>query len=231
MRPVIFLFLLSATHVSAATAHDKPNVVVFFMDDMGYGDCRAYNPESKVALPNIESLAAQGLRFTDAHSPSAVCAPSRYSVMTGNYPWRGRLENGTWMFHQRSQILDGQTTLGQLMRGAGYETAFLGKVHLGGTVFSATTKKPVSWKYDYRDIDFSRKWKDGPSDLGFDFSYSLPQGIQGPPYIAFRDGLLDGNPDDLIEWEPGSYGTSVIPTKGFGFKQWDSSTAGPTSYS
>ena len=227
MRPVIFLFLLSATHVSAATAHDKPNVVVFFMDDMGYGDCRAYNPESKVALPNIESLAAQGMRFTDAHSPSAVCAPSRYSVMTGNYPWRGRLENGTWMFHQRSQILDGQTTLGQLMRGAGYETAFLGKVHLGGTVFSATTKKPVSWKYDYRDIDFSRKWKDGPSDLGFDFSYSLPQGIQGPPYIAFRDGLLDGNPDDLIEWEPGSYGNSVIPTKGFGFKQWDSSAAGP----
>ena len=62
--------------------------------------------------------------------------------MTGNYPWRGRLENGTWMFHQRSQILDGQTTLGQLMRGAGYETAFLGKVHLGGTVFSATTRNP-----------------------------------------------------------------------------------------
>ena len=112
--------------------------------------------------------------------------------MTGNYPWRGRLENGTWMFHQRSQILDGQTTLGQLMQNAGYRTAFLGKVHLGGTVFSATTNKPVSWKYDYRDIDFSRKWKDGPSDLGFDFSYSLPQGIQGPPYIAFRNGMLDG---------------------------------------
>ncbi len=227
MRLVVLFFIFSATATFAAITPENPNVIIFFMDDMGFGDCRAYNPESKVLLPNIESLAAQGMRFTDAHSPSAVCAPSRYSVMTGNYPWRGRLENGTWMFHQRSQILDGQTTLGQLMQSAGYETAFLGKVHLGGTVFSTTTKKPVSWNYDYRDIDFSRKWKDGPSDLGFDFTYSLPQGIQGPPYIAFRNGLLDGNPEDLIEWEPGSYGNSVIPTKGFGFKQWDSSTAGP----
>ena len=95
MRPVMFLLLLSATQACAATAHEKPNVIIFFMDDMGYGDCRAYNPQSKVALLNIESLCENGIRFTDAHSPSAVCAPSRYSVMTGNYPWRGRLENGT----------------------------------------------------------------------------------------------------------------------------------------
>ena len=227
MRLITLFFFFSATTVLCAHAQEKPNVIIFFMDDMGYGDSRAYNPESKVSLPNIENLSAHGMRFTDAHSPSAVCAPSRYSVMTGNYPWRGRLENGTWMFHQRSQILDGQTTLGQLMQTAGYRTAFLGKVHLGGTVFSTTTNKPVSWKYDYRDIDFSRKWKDGPSDLGFDFSYSLPQGIQGPPYIAFRNGLLDGNPDDLIEWKPGTYGDSVIPANGFGLKQWDSSVAGP----
>ena len=227
MRFIALFFIFSTTTALFADTSEKPNVIIFFMDDMGYGDCRAYNPESKVSLPNIENLSAHGMRFTDAHSPSAVCAPSRYSVMTGNYPWRGRLENGTWMFHQRSQILDGQTTLGQLMQTAGYSTAFLGKVHLGGTVFSTTTKKPVSWKYDYRDIDFSRKWKDGPSDLGFDFTYSLPQGIQGPPYIAFRNGFLDGNPDDLIEWKPGAYGDSVIPTKGFGLKQWDSSVAGP----
>ena len=228
MRFVALLLLFSTTpKVFAATVPEKPNVIIFFMDDMGYGDCRAYNPESKVALPNIERLCANGIRFTDAHSPSAVCAPSRYSVMTGNYPWRGRLENGTWMFHQRSQILDGQTTLGQLMKRAGYHTAFLGKVHLGGTVYSKTTRKPVTWKFDFHDIDFSRKWKDGPSDLGFDFTYSLPQGIQGPPYIAFRNGMLDGAPEDLIEWTPGVYGSSEIPTKGFGFKHWNSSEAGP----
>ena len=175
----------------------------------------------------LRASATNGIRFTDAHSPSAVCAPSRYSVMTGNYPWRGRLENGTWMFHQRSQILDGQTTLGQLMKRSGYHTAFLGKVHLGGTVYSKTTRKPVTWKFDFHDIDFSRKWKDGPSDLGFDFTYSLPQGIQGPPYIAFRNGMLDGDPEDLIEWKPGVYGSSEIPTKGFGFRDWNSSEAGP----
>jgi arylsulfatase A-like enzyme len=90
MRFVALLLLFSTTpKVFAATASEKPNVIIFFMDDMGYGDCRAYNSESKVALPNIERLCANGIRFTDAHSPSAVCAPSRYSVMTGNYPWRG----------------------------------------------------------------------------------------------------------------------------------------------
>ena len=119
MRFIALFFCFSATTAFCAHAQEKPNVIIFFMDDMGYGDCRAYNPESKVSLPNIENLSAHGMRFTDAHSPSAVCAPSRYSVMTGNYPWRGRLENGTWMFHQRSQILDGQATLGQLMQTAG----------------------------------------------------------------------------------------------------------------
>ena len=100
----------------AVSANEPPNVILFLMDDMGYGDCRSYNADSKVALPNLERLATEGMLFTDAHSPSSVCAPTRYSVLTGNYPYRGRLENGTWIFHQPSQVLDGQQTIGDLMK-------------------------------------------------------------------------------------------------------------------
>ena len=223
---VCFLTAIVLPAFARAADHSTPNILLFLMDDMGFGDCRAYNPESKVALPRMEQLAAAGMRFTNAHSPSSVCAPSRYGLMTGNYPWRGRLPNGTWHFHQKSQILPGQQPLGDFLRMAGYETGFIGKVHLGGTAFSKTTGKPIPFHYDYRDIDFSRKWKDGPSDLGFDFSYSLPQGIQGPPYIAFRNGLLDSDPAALKIWPAGRHENSEIPKEGFGTSEWDSSLAG-----
>ena len=223
------LALLIVTCLLPISLHgaQAPNVLVFLMDDMGYGDCRAYNPDSKVAMPNLEQLAADGMRFTDAHSPSAVCAPTRYSVLTGNYPWRGRLPNGTWLFHQPSQVLPGQETIAHVMKRAGYSTAFLGKVHLGGRVFSKTTGRPVSWKFDYKDIDFTRRVEQTPGSFGFDYSYELPQGIQGPPYVAFENGMLVGEPSELKVWEPGTYGNSIITTKGFGTPDWDSSKIGP----
>ena len=208
-------------------ANEPPNVILFLMDDMGYGDCRSYNADSKVALPNLEQLATDGMLFTDAHSPSSVCAPTRYSVLTGNYPYRGRLENGTWIFHQPSQVLEGQRTIGHLMKTAGYHTAFLGKVHLGGQMFSKTTGEPISWKYDFRDIDFSRQIEDSPFSFGFDYAYELPQGIQGPPYIAFENGLLAGNPQELKIWEEGTHGDSIILKTGFGTPDWDTSQIGP----
>jgi arylsulfatase A len=207
----------------------QPNVLVFLMDDMGYGDCRAYNPDSKVPLPNIERLAAEGMRFTDAHSPSAVCAPTRYSVLTGNYPWRGREPNGTWMFHRPSQILNNQRTVGHLMQAADYDTGFIGKVHLGGQVSLKSTGKPLkTWKYDFRDIDFAAGYRKGPFAQGFHYAYSLPQGIQGPPYIAYENGRLVGDPAALRIWPVGKHGDSEILTEGFGSPDWDSSQVGPT---
>ena len=116
----LYVSLLATSVQGGALPPSPPNVLIFLMDDMGVGDCRVYNPESKVSLPNLEKLAEQGMRFTDAHSPSAVCAPTRYSVMTGNYPWRGRLENGTWLFNMPSQVLPGQKTIGQLMKAVSY---------------------------------------------------------------------------------------------------------------
>ncbi len=220
------LFFSIILPLSALRGNELPNVIIFLMDDMGYGDCRAYNPESKVAMPNLEQLATDGMLFTDAHSPSAVCAPSRYSILTGNYPWRGRLPNGTWLFHQPSQVLAGQETIAHVMKRAGYATAFLGKVHLGGRVFSQTTGQPIPWKFDYTDIDFTRRIEQTPASFGFDYAYELPQGIQGPPYLAFENGLLIGNPSELRIWEAGVHGNSRILKTGFGAPDWDSSQIG-----
>lgn len=207
---------------------EPPNVLVFLMDDMGIGDCRAYNEQSKVSMPNLERMSEQGMRFTDVHSPSSVCAPTRYSVMTGNYPWRGRKENGTWLFNMPSQILPGQKTIGQLMKDAGYQTAFLGKVHLGGKPYSKSTGKPKFNKTGgFRDFDFSKRIEDTPASLGFDYAYELPQGIQGSPYIALENGMLVGGPENLREWKKGTYGNSVIEADGFGSADWDSAKAGP----
>lgn len=206
----------------------RPNVLVFLMDDMGIGDTRVYWPEAKVTMPHLEGLARKGMVFTDAHSPSSVCAPTRYSLLTGNYPWRGRNENGTWMFNQPSQILPGQQTTGDLLKNAGYRTAFFGKAHLGGTVYSKTTGEPLTgWTIDYTDIDFSRRLEDGPLDHGFDSVYELPNGIQGKPYAFFENGKLVGDPETLRMWEKGRYGNSVIEVNGFGVPEWDSSQAGP----
>ena len=230
LRLAVFCCAVAANFFLAVDlrASDFPNVIVFLVDDMGYGDSRIYNVESKVPMPHLEAMAKNGMVFLDAHAPAAVCAPSRYSILTGNYPWRGRNENGTWLFHQRSQILTGQKTLGHLMQGAGYRTAFIGKVHLGGTVFSKTTGKPVSWNYDFQDIDFDRQIDETPASQGFDYAYEYPQGIQGPPYIAFENGRLVGGADELKVWQKGAYGNSIIPKTGFGSSDWDSSLAGPT---
>ncbi len=195
---------------------------------MGIGDCKVYNPECKVILPNLEKLAETGMVFTDAHAPAAVCAPTRYSILTGNYPWRGRNENGTWLFHMPSQILKGQKTLGHLMKQAGYNTAFLGKVHLGGTIYSKSTGKPKrNLKDGFRDFDFSRKIENSPASLGFDYAYEFPQGIQGSPYIAIENGKLVGKESELKAWKAGTYKNSIIESDGFGSPDWDSSKAGP----
>ena len=91
----LLLPLVSTVYSAEQLRSIPPNVLVFLMDDMGIGDCRVYNPECKVNLPNLEKLAEEGMIFSDAHAPAAVCAPTRYSILTGNYPWRGRNENGT----------------------------------------------------------------------------------------------------------------------------------------
>src|SRR5512143_635216 len=108
-------------------AASKPNFLVILSDDIGWGDFQCYFAKGKVPTPNIDRLAREGMRFTDAHTPAALCAPTRYAVATGNYTWRGRQPGGTWGWNQTPQFLDGQKTVGHLLQEAGYRTGLFGK--------------------------------------------------------------------------------------------------------
>jgi arylsulfatase A-like enzyme len=216
----------SAAAYSAASARNLPNIVFIMADDLGWGDIEAYRPDGRVPTPNLDRLCRQGMRFTDAHSPSTLCAPARYSAMTGNYPWRGR---GTWRYNARPQLQHGQATVAQALKAAGYRTAFVGKLHLGGDFFRKGSED-VYRGGDWTVVDFGRKFGEGPTAHGFDHAYAVPDGIQGRLYAFFEDDLyapLDPTKAAMRPWAKGTYGRSTIPKDGYGDPSWDSSRVGP----
>ena len=109
----------------------KPNVVIILADDLGYGDLGCYNADSKIPPPNLDRLATEGMRFTDAHSPSAVCSPTRYGLLTGRYAWRTEMKSRVLWAFDRPLIEPDRWTIARMMKGAGYHTACIGKWHLG----------------------------------------------------------------------------------------------------
>lgn len=158
-----------------------PNVVVIFADDLGYGDLSCYGA-TKVRTPNIDRLAGQGRRFTDAHSASAVCTPSRYALMTGVYPHR--YAHNRPVFLKTGLIIDTERqTVADIMKDAGYATACIGKWHLG------FGKGTPDWNGDL---------KPGPLELGFDYYYGVPVVNSHPPFVWVENhrviGLVDDDP-------------------------------------
>jgi len=226
---ILAILLLNTVAVNAEVSipknlPQKPNIVYFLIDDLGYGDLKAFNPDSKLELPTIDRLANEGRIFTDAHSPAAACAPSRYPTLTGNNTWRGQYEWGTWGYYGvGSQILEGQWTLSNILKQAGYNTAMIGKYHLGGDVYSKDSDDLAFWSDDDSTLDFSRPVSSSANDIGFDFSYLNISGVQAPPYAFFRNGLLVGEAGNMINWLPGQYGNSNIRVGGIGISTWDTS--------
>jgi arylsulfatase A len=123
--------LLSACNNENNENSSRPNIVYILAVDMGYGDVEAYNPASRIATPHLNKLASEGMRFTDAHSPSSVCTPTRYSILTGRYPWRSRKPVGVLRGYSRTLLEQDRPTIGKLLQKHGYETAIVGKWHLG----------------------------------------------------------------------------------------------------
>lgn len=187
----VWFSLLTIATTLLADDPPRPNVLIFLMDDMGYGDIHALNPKgSGFSTPNLDALVAKGVTFTHAHSSASVCAPTRYSLLTGNHVYRGRLPGGTWSHFQGSQILQGQETIADLLKSIGYSTAFFGKGHLGSSFLRGDGKRAT----DFNNADLSRRFQDGPRDHGFDYSLTLPAGIQSEPYAFFQN-------DQLARWD------------------------------
>ncbi len=139
-------------------SNKKPNIIFIMADDLGYGDLGCYGA-TKIRTPNIDNLAEKGIRVLDVHSPSSVCTPTRYGVLTGRYSWRGRLKKEVfWSGYERSLIGQGRKTIGNMMQESGYKTAQIGKWHLGWE-----DEEPVNYDKGYLGR--------GPRDLGFDYSF------------------------------------------------------------
>ena len=188
---LIFLLCAVAVNCSVCDAEQHPNVLVFLMDDMGYGDIRALNPAGAgFETPHLDNLLQLGVTFTNAHSSASVCAPTRYALLTGNHVYRGRNPGGTWGHFSGSQILSGQKTLADVLQHAGYTTAFFGKSHLGSTFLQSDG----TIANGFQDADLSQRFRDGPIDHGFEYSLTLPAGIQSEPYAFFKN-------DRLVRWE------------------------------
>lgn len=209
-----------------------PNIVYILADDLGYGDVSSYNPASAIRTPHIDKLAAEGMRFMDAHSSSSVCTPSRYGILTGVYCWRSRLKQGVLRGYGGALIEGGQLTAASLLQQRGYTTAAIGKWHLGlnWAIKKGHEQTLLLPEPDPEDIDFSRPVDDGPNTHGFDYSYILPASLDMPPYCYLRNDSLTAIPDlhtegnevrgkDAPDYATGAFWRAGRMAPGFDFSQ------------
>jgi arylsulfatase A len=168
-----------AARAVGKTAGKKPNIVFIMADDMGFGDPKAFNGDSKIPTPNINRLAAGGMRFLDAHAPASVCVPSRYGLLTGRYPFRTPQK-----WNNSRMIPEGRVTLASLLKKNGYHTGVVGKWHLG---FEGGKK-----------VDYAKPMRGGPLDCGFDYYYGIPASLDIPPYYYVENDRCVSPPTEKI---------------------------------
>jgi len=212
-RNLCTLVLLILLNCATTNAEERPNIIIFMVDDVGFGDIKEFNPQGGIPTPVLDDLVTNGLSFVNAHSSASVCAPSRYALLTGNRVYRGRKPMGSWAPFDGSQILKGQMTIADMLRENDYATAFFGKLHLGGVQAEAG-------KYG--------QFLEGPIDHGFDYSLTLPSGIQSKPYAFFRNDRLSRWDDDKKDFVHFNSPAEASPFyKNERMDNWSTETVGP----
>lgn len=179
-----------------ARLHTKPNIVYILADDLGYGDLHALNPASSIPTPNMDRLAAEGMTFTDAHSGSAVCTPTRYGVVTGRYCWRTRLKRGVLNGYSKHLIDPERVTVADVFKQAGYATACIGKWHLGMDM----PTRPKGERYAGGEDPI----QNGPLANGFDYFYGVSASLDMPPYVFIEN-------DRFTEMTTTNYSATPFP--------------------
>jgi arylsulfatase A len=195
--------LLGALFSSVWLAASPPNIIYILADDLGYGDLSVYNPDGKIRTPVLDQLAAQGMRLTDAHSPSSVCTPTRYGIMTGEYCWRTPLKQGVTWSYGRLFLDPERETVAGLLRQHGYSTAVVGKWHLGldwalregaehqlPNATKRVNENGVIMDMDPIHVDYTKPVTGGPENYGFAYSFILPASLDIPPYCFLENHRL-----------------------------------------
>ncbi|MCG9792352.1 sulfatase family protein [Flavobacterium algicola] len=192
------IILFSALTMCGAYAQESvnkksPNIVYILCDDLGYGDVQCLNPDrGKIATPNMDQLRSEGMSFTDAHSSSSVCTPSRYSVLTGRYAWRTHLQARVLSGNGKPLIESGRLTVGGLLKQHGYTAAAIGKWHLG---------------LNYDSNDYSKVITDGPLQHGFDYFFGIAGSADMPPYDFIENDHFTQIPSVQKQFPSLTYGS------------------------
>ncbi|XOV91779.1 MAG: arylsulfatase [Bacteroidota bacterium] len=225
LRANIFLYLSILTACLISCDHSReesrnPNIIYILADDLGYGDIGILNPESKFSTPYIDQLAKDGIIFTDAHTSSAVCTPTRYGIVTGRYNWRSRLKSGVLSGKAKALIPPSRVTVASLLKKVGYHTAFMGKWHLGWDWDITDSLNLNNLNYEPKDfgaIDFTKPISNSPNDLGFDYTKGIPASLDIPPYVYVENERVSGLPDKVTVdkgkyswWREGPTGSDFV---------------------
>lgn len=202
-RLIAAIFVLAALATSARAAGldaaatgttPRPNIIYILADDLGLGDVSCYNPKCAWQTPLLDRLAREGMMFTDAHSASSLCTPSRYALLTGRYAWRGPLKRGVTRGYSPPLVEAGRLTVPTLLRAHGYRTAMFGKWHLGLDWARAGTNP--------EEVDFAKPFGGGPTAHGFDYFFGISASLDMPPYVWLENNRAFSLPTGTIGDSP-----------------------------
>jgi arylsulfatase A len=186
-----------------AHAAPQPNIIHILCDDLGYGDVKCLNPEGKIATPHMDGIASRGMVFTDAHSSSSVCTPTRYGVMTGRYNWRTKLQSGVTGGLSPRLIEPGRLTVAAMLKQSGYDTACIGKWHLGMgmKVKPGQTVSELTIESDAQanSVDFTAPIVDGPNAVGFDYYFGISASLDMVPYCFIKNDRVTVQPTESMK--------------------------------
>ncbi len=196
---VLSAVFLAAILVSARAAA-RPNIIHILCDDLGYGDVRCLNPQGKIATPHMDRLAAGGMIFTDAHTPSSVCSPTRYGVMTGRYSWRSKLQSFVLGGLSPRLIEPGRMTVASLLKQHGYYTACIGKWHLGMDWVKLpgrdVTELSIETPEQVRNVDYALPITNGPTSVGFVYYFGISASLDMVPYCFIENDRVTKQPTE-----------------------------------
>ncbi|WP_405398692.1 arylsulfatase [Maribacter sp. Asnod2-G09] len=195
---LLALFTISclAQRNFAQESNQNPNVILILVDDLGYGDVSAYNENAAFATVNIDRLAKEGISFTDAHTSSAVCSPTRYGIITGRYSWRSKLKHGVLKGYSKPIINNERKTIAELFKENGYSTGMIGKWHLGWDWQFVGNPNIKNNDIEAPETDFNKPILNGPNTHGFEYFYGISASLSSPPYVYIENNLATSIPKD-----------------------------------